>query len=244
MPVTPSPYLACVPDDVRSVDLRGLLLSVRCRVHGEPGAGFVACSDAYPYAVAWGRPSHEVVRAAVGGAGWDDAAQWHLMAGGETAQVVAEALPAWRRRDIVLHRWPDGRRWPPVPAGVVVRLAADGWRTAGLAVDHLPAPLRRELSDDFVAARPLAAALAGGRVVSWCYAPLETETLWDVSVDTLAAHRRRGLAGACFAALAREMARRGKRPVWGAFDENTASLGLAARLGFEPAARLTSFVRP
>lgn len=32
--------------------------------------------------------------------------------------------------------------------------------------------------------------------------------------------------------------------MWGAFDENTASLALAARLGFEPAAGLVSFARP
>jgi predicted GNAT family acetyltransferase len=81
-------------------------------------------------------------------------------------------------------------------------------------------------------------------MVSWCYAPVETETLWDVAVDTLAPHRRRRLATACFAALANEMERRGKRPVWGALEENAPSMTLAARLGFEPAARLTSFVRP
>jgi GNAT superfamily N-acetyltransferase len=242
MPV-PTDCLACVPDDDASVDLRGMLLSGRCRVHGDPGTGFVACSDAYPFAVAWGRPAAEVVRGAVGEAGWAEAEEWHLMAGGEAVEAVAAVLPGWRRREVVLHRWPPGRPWPEVPAGADLRLAPEGWRAAGIAVDHLPAPLARELSDDFVAARPLAAAFAGGRMVSWCYAPLETETRWDVSVDTLASHRRRGLAGACFAVLAREMERRGRLPVWGAFDENTPSLRLAAKLGFAPAAWLASFLR-
>lgn len=241
---TPADCLARVPDDDASIDLRAMLLSGRCRVHGDPEAGFVACSDAYPFAVAWGRPAGEVVRRAVSEAGWAEVEEWHLMAGGEAVEIVAAVLPGWRRRGVVLHRWPAGRAWPEPATGADLRLAAGGWRAAGFAIDHLPAPLVRELSDDFVAARPLAAAFADGRMVSWCYAPHETETRWDVSVDTLEPDRRRGLAGACFALLAREMERRGRRPVWGAFDENTASLGLAAKLGFEPAARLTSFVRP
>lgn len=240
---TAADCLARVPDDEASIDLRAMLLSGRCRVLGDPEAGFVACSEAYPFAVAWGRPAGAVVGQAVDGARRAGGEEWHLMAGGEAVEIVAAALPGWRRREVVLHRWPEGRPWPSAAAGSDLRLAADGWRAAGFPIDHLPAPLRRELSDDFVAARPLAAVFADGRMVSWCYAPHETETRWDVSVDTLEGHRRRGLAGACFAVLAREMERRGKRPVWGAVDENVASLALAARLGFEPAARLTSFVR-
>lgn len=236
--------LACVPDDDRCVDLRGMLLSGRCRLFGDAAGGFVACSEAYPYGVAWGAPAADVVGAAVAGAGWEGAEKWHLMAEGDTAAEVAAALPEWPRRGVVLHRWPQERAWPLASGEAELRVAPHGWRRAGFAVDHLPAPLRRELSHDWVATRPIAAAFSGGRMVSWCYAPLETETLWDVSVDTLEAFRRRGLSAACFATLAGEMERRGKRPVWGAVEENAASLGLAARLGFEPTARLTSFVRP
>jgi GNAT superfamily N-acetyltransferase len=241
--ITASDCLAHVPDDDASIDLRAMLLSGRCRVFGDVELGFVACSDAYPFAVAWGRPAGEVMRRAVEEAGWTEVEEWHLMAAGEAVGLVAAALPEWRRRGVVLHRWP-GRPWPKVGGRGDLRLAPEGWRAGGIAIDHLPVRLVRELSDDFVAARPLAAAFAGGRMVSWCYAPQETETRWDVSVDTLESHRRRGFAGACFALLAEEMERRGRRPVWGAFDENTPSLGLAAKLGFEPSAWLTSFVRP
>lgn len=244
MPLTAAACLDCVPDDDRCVDLRGMLLSGRCRVHGDSTDGFVACSGSLPFGVAWGSPSAATVRAGVAAAGWEAAEEWHLMADGAAAEAVAAALPGWRRRGVVLHRWPPERPWPLPEPDADVRLAPDGWRRAGFAIDHLPAPLAAELSDDFVATRPLAAAFADGRMASWCYAPVETETLWDVSVDTLEPFRRQRLSTACFAALAPEMAGRGKRPVWGAFDENAPSLGLARRLGFEPAARLASFVRP
>jgi len=79
------------------------------------------------------------------------------------------------------------------------------------------------------------------RPVAFCYAAVQTETLWDVAVDTLAEHRRRGLAAACFTALARHMNDRGLSPVWGSLDDNVASMKLARKLGFVPVARLTSF---
>ena len=244
MPLTAAACLDCVPDDDRCVDLRGMLLSEHCAVHGDSSDGFVACSGAYPYGVAWGRPGGETVRAAVEGAGWEGAEEWHLLADAEAAEAVSEALPEWARRGVVIHRWPPERAWPLPDGAAEVKLAPQGWRHAGFEIDHLPPALARELSHDFVASQPFAAAFVDGRMASWCYAPLETETLWDVSVDTLEPYRRQRLSTACFAALAREMEGRGKRPVWGAVEENAASLGLAARLGFEPAARLASFVRP
>lgn len=239
-----TPSLAQVPDDDLHVDLRGMLLSGRCRLHGDAAGSFVVCSDVYPFGVAWGSPPAEVVRAATAAAGWQAAEEWHLMADGDAAEAVAAALPGWKSRGVLLHRWPHRRAWPLASDGAEVRLAPLGWRRAAFAVDHLPGALRRELSHDWVATRPLAAAFVDGRMVSWCYAALDTETRWDVSVDTLAPFRRRRLAFACFATLAADMERRGKRPVWGAVEENAASLELAARLGFEPVGRLTSFVRP
>ena len=88
----------------------------------------------------------------------------------------------------------------------------------------------------------LAAAIAvrvvDDEVVAVCAAGDVTETLWDVGIDTVPGHRRRGHAAAAFRALAAHMARAGRQPVWGAQDDNVASLALAARLGFEPVDRL------
>jgi hypothetical protein len=95
MPPTVADCLARVPDDDRCVDLRGVLLSGRCRLYGDAASGFVACSEAYAFAVAWGAPAADVVRTATDGSGWEDAEEWHLMAEGDTA---AASLAARRRR--------------------------------------------------------------------------------------------------------------------------------------------------
>jgi RimJ/RimL family protein N-acetyltransferase len=79
--------------------------------------------------------------------------------------------------------------------------------------------------------------------VSFCYATSETETLWDVSIDTLAAWQGRGLAAGCVGAMVERMLAVGKRPVWGAAERNAASLALARKLGFEPVDRLALVTR-
>jgi GNAT superfamily N-acetyltransferase len=264
----PADYARLLPDEPVWVDLRGMLLSDRCTVFvGEdgPARGFVARSWDFPYAMAAGEPAVEVVRRAVAGDGpaaasggtaagtsFAEASEWHLLAGAPSVAAVASALPGWRRRGVTLHRWAQHPAksgeadlgLPPVPAHLDVRLAPEGWAAAGFPIDHLPGDLRQELATEHARHRPLAAVFVDGLPVSTCYAAFETEGLWDVAIDTLAEHRRRGLAAACFAALAAWQTERCRRPVWGALDDNEPSLRLAERLGFEPAARLTSFVRP
>jgi GNAT superfamily N-acetyltransferase len=110
----------------------------------------------------------------------------------------------------------------------------------------LPPALRAEVGAALARVQPLFVARVppgdAGRIVAVCSAAWETETRWDVSVETVPRHRRRGLAAACFAALARWMlAERGKRPVWGAHESNPASLALAGRLGFVRDSELLSF---
>ncbi len=110
----------------------------------------------------------------------------------------------------------------------------------------LPPALRAEVGGLLARVQPVIVARVppgdAGRIVSVCSAALETETLWDVSVETVPGHRRRGLAAAGLAALARWMiAERGKRPVWGAHETNPASLALAERLGFVRDSELLTF---
>ncbi len=88
---------------------------------------------------------------------------------------------------------------------------------------------------------PMVAAFVDNRVASICYACRESESLWDISIDTLEPYRRRGLAAACVRFLIRKMRQEGKEPVWGAVDSNIASLGLATKLGFRPVARIAVF---
>jgi RimJ/RimL family protein N-acetyltransferase len=103
--------------------------------------------------------------------------------------------------------------------------------------DNLPPILRGELHE---ACRysPIASAFDGDRPVSFCYAAWETEWHWDVSIDTLETHRRRGFGAAACRCLIRYFASRGKTAVWGSLQSNPASASLAYKLGFTPVDRL------
>jgi GNAT superfamily N-acetyltransferase len=97
-------------------------------------------------------------------------------------------------------------------------------------VELLPAVLVPELEGAAVAA----VKWVDGGIVAMCTTGSITETLWDPGIDTVPEHRRQGHARACFLALADHLAPRGVMPIWGALDDNTASLGMAASLGFTP----------
>jgi hypothetical protein len=108
---------------------------------------------------------------------------------------------------------------------------------------RLPPNLRDELG--FPAAHGLVmAALDGTRPVSFCYAHHRTARWWDVSVDTLDSHRRRGLAASAAAAMIRDLRAHGLHPVWGALDDNPGSSAVARALGFEPHAAFRLFHPP
>lgn len=151
---------------------------------------------------------------------------------------MARVLPAWRRARAILHVLPDPSRLPVPSPGQVRFLRRD--EIGALRVSD---ELRRELrmaADD----GPVAAALADGEPVSFCYAGSVTETLWDISIDTVPGHRRRGCAGLCVAFMVRHMGEQGKQPVWGAAEDNPASWRLARKLGFVPVDELALLQAP
>ncbi|MGH7630176.1 MAG: hypothetical protein ACREOF_12520 [Gemmatimonadales bacterium] len=82
-------------------------------------------------------------------------------------------------------------RLPEVAPGSVRHLAAE--ETAALV--DLPDALREELRGVEAAGIRIATALSDGAPVAFCYAGAETESLWDLSIDTLESWRRRGFAG-------------------------------------------------
>ena len=71
-----------------------------------------------------------------------------------------------------------------------------------------------------------------GEPVSFAYAPWRSAKWFDVSIDTLPGARQLGLATIVASAMIRDERTRGREPVWGADQGNTASLRLAKRLGF------------
>jgi hypothetical protein len=160
----------------------------------------------------------------------------------------------------VVTREEEFERAGPLPAGWMVEPALvheepaviPDVTTAGLVtlfteadmpdLRHVPTGLRQEL-ELALAFSPVAAAFDGDVPVSFCYAGWETETWWDVSIDTLAPWRARGFAAAATIGLMNHMQRRGKRAVWAALESNVASLAVARRIGFELVGRL-AVVRP
>ena len=90
----------------------------------------------------------------------------------------------------------------------------------------------------------MCAAWQDGLPVAFCYPVVQTETLWDVSIDTLEGYRHRGLGTRAARRMITRLLEFGKWPVWGALESNQASRALAARLGFIEADRLTVFSLP
>jgi hypothetical protein len=224
---------AALPDVPRWLETRWLLRTPRTRLVADAD-GHVAVNRAEAMGAVVGRPGADVLRRALRGAPRDT----EVLVQDDAADEAGAALPGWRVVGATLHRLsapveaPAAPVEPHVPGDPHVVVVVDAPGPDALA--RLPAALRA----DAVGATALALSLAGDEVAAVCTAGAVTETLWDVGVDTIAGHRRRGHATAAFRALAGHLAARGLQPVWGAEDDNAASLRLAAKLGFQPAGHL------
>jgi RimJ/RimL family protein N-acetyltransferase len=229
--------VALLPDRPRWVELRALLLSGRGDVLGfqpDPLAAAVADS-AFGSAFVLGRPAFAAMGEALALAGPSGT----LMTSIESMEWVSAALPELATERAILHELGPGAALAPVDPGEVRHLRPDEVETL-----PLPTGLLEELRSAASGGTPIAAALANGQPVAFCYAGSVTESLWEVAIDTLEAWRRRGYA----ARAARfEIARFhafGRRPVWGAVESNAASRGLAAKLGFVAVDELWIFTTP
>lgn len=221
----PARLAALLPDAPRFVETRGMLLEGRCEILGleeGSGLGFVARDGEEEFVCVVGRPAREAIAEAVGRNG--DGGE--VIAMPENVSRVAEALPGWEAQPIAAHLFGEGERLPEALEDEVRLLSGPAQLRA------LPPELHEEISRALGRGAPVAAAFAVGRPVSFCYAAAETEGLWDVSIDTLEGHRRRGYAASCSAFMIRYMRGLGKEPVWHALESNAASMGLATKLGF------------
>ncbi|HEX3126464.1 MAG TPA: GNAT family N-acetyltransferase [Thermoanaerobaculia bacterium] len=205
------------------METRGLLLGGRCSVAVSPD-GFVVKALDSSLACCVGRPDPQAIR---------DAGPVQVLIPPEEADHVARVLPDWNCVSATIHLLEPGR-WPEPDPSVDVQLLQDDFFLA-----LLPEGIRKALPRATVAV-----AFADGLPASICYSCWETETLWDISIETVPELRRRGLAEACTAFLIRTMRERGKEPVWGAEDSNLPSLRLAAKMGFVPVDRLILFSPP
>lgn len=252
-----------VPDEPGWIDLRGALLSGHCKIFAgaDVARGFVLRSTDFPFGYVWGEPPRQALRRAVEGTVRNP--EFRLLADPAAAERLAAELPGWRREETILHRWSGETPTVSVPEGVTVEIyggedaeGGEGGEAGGErdeAAERLrertPADLRSEIDLALRRRCPMTVAWTGdasgeAEPASFCYAALRTETWWDVAVDTVESHRRRGLAMTVFDALRRHLAPQGLTPVWGAYGHNIASLRLAARLGFEEDARRVAFAPP
>lgn len=175
---------------------------------------------------------------------WDDAAalqralalvprEFSLVAPLDAEDTLVRLTGARRREYATLFQLPpaDAARLAPIEGARLLREDEYRW------LDYLPPLLRGELRDA-CAYSPIAATFVDDRPVAFCYCGWETDSYWDVSIDTLDGYRRRGLASAAAVCLLRLMAARGKTAVWGSVDSNAASAGLARKLGLAEVDRL------
>jgi predicted GNAT family acetyltransferase len=237
-----------VPDLPAWVDVRGALLCGRSMVFTaeRPGA-FAIVTPHLPLVCLVGRPAADVVHGAVAYTERRAGETPVLVVDAATIREVEALLPDWRRETAILHTVPPAagaRR----PAHVRIASAVDvRWVEAGaVGTEEMLAHVTEELRDELVDAAQhtmIACAWADGRPVAFAYSPWTTERFFDISVDTLEEHRRRGFGAACVRALVARLRATGREPVWGALASNDASLALAARLGFEPVAEIAIFQR-
>jgi RimJ/RimL family protein N-acetyltransferase len=103
---------------------------------------------------------------------------------------------------------------------------------ASLRRHALPAELLADLESG-ANHSPIAATWVDGAPVSFCYAGTVTESIWDVALETLEPHRRRGYATSCATFMIHLMRDGGREPAWGALETNRASRRLADKLGFD-----------
>lgn len=123
----------------------------------------------------------------------------------------------------ILHTLRDPARLPEVEGAAAL--------PGDTSLAHLPDELREELAGALPHGT-VWAAWVDGAPVSFAYAPWRSARWFDVSVDTLAQARQLGLGTIVAAAMIRGERARGREPVWGADEQNLASLRLARRLGF------------
>jgi GNAT superfamily N-acetyltransferase len=143
---------------------------------------------------------------------------------GELPSVVED----WRAQRVVHYALRDSSRLPA--------LSTDAGRVtlvdlASLRAHAIPPELLADLESG-ASYSPIAATWVDGAPVSFCYAGTMTESIWDVALETLPAHRGRGHATSCVTFMIHLMRDRGREPVWGALETNRASRRLAEKLGF------------
>jgi len=113
-------------------------------------------------------------------------------------------------------------------------MLVDGERLGNAKLDS---PFREELIDALEHS-PISAPFSESGPVAFCYAASQSQRFWDVSVDTLGEHRRKGFAKQCALHMMSLMESQGKQVVWQSFEDNPPSWKLARSLGLVETSQL------
>lgn len=214
-----------IPDQPRWVEARALLLHHQCKIFGfqtEPRLSLIAREPDEETAFVIGVPSMAALQTAI-----HDEPCSEIIAAPEMASVLLGMLPGWVHQRILVHHLVNPEHLPETNHQVRF---LDPSLLSHLAMDD---ELREELEEGAEQSL-IAATFVNDQPVSFCYAGAVTETWWDVAIDTLLDHRRKGYAALCAAFMIRHMQASHKHPVWQALEDNPASWLLAQKLGFAP----------
>lgn len=223
--------LSRVPDLPRWVETRDLLLWEGSRLLENPSrSGFVVWSAEDGLGAVVGEPERRALEEVAGEVP-------ELLAFPDNIDRVRCLLPDYEAEVATVFSAPD--TLPPAPPHRCRKVSL----SEIAAQHHLPDDLLAELSAVADEGVSVVAAFDGVLPVAFSYVASETESLWDVSIDTIPSHRRQGYAGAAVLHLMRIMGEKGKSAVWGALETNQASAKLARRLGFTENDRLWVLTR-
>lgn len=237
--------LDSIPDTALWVEARGMLLSGRGSVLDiqfmpEPcGAVF---QEDIGLGVVIGRPNEDLLYQL-------SELTEEILCPIENAESVAAALAQYSREDASLMQIPASFDHAHVEKKIDSASARDITELRRLELSDLekhtniPDLLHQELEQELTFGTDIYCLVLGNRPVSFCYPANKSESLWDISIDTLVEYRNRGLAEQCVRYAIAEMRKKGVMPVWGAVESNTASRRLAAKLGFGEVCRIAVFTR-
>ena len=229
LPADPKMLVAALPDEPRWIETRALLFGDCIVRSSTDGRGALVPDRDLTTGSLVGSADVALLRDSL----VDVGPGFELLVQVDALERARQALPGWRAAPVVVHRLPGVYVSEPAGPGVWVAAPPESRWFEGLPEDFQYAASAHAVAVQFVA----------GAVVAACAAGDLTETLWDVGVDTLESHRRRGYAVACFRALATVMATQGRQPVWCAYADYPPSLELAAKLGFQPVDRIVVMSR-
>ena len=225
--------IALLPDEPRWVEVRSMLMSGRAEVleltSTHPPVAVVLDATSKQGAIVGSPPLAIIQRL--------DAQADELLVEPDRVDWVARALPNWRHEMATLYILGGNPRLPYGSGRAVTAGEIAAW-------PEIPGELREELLFEAGLGTTIYATFARDKPAAFCYPGSITETLWDVSIDTLEPYRRQGYAAQCVAYTAERMWLAGKQPVWGATASNRASAALARKLGFVPVDSIAVFTRP